>query len=326
MIQGRWAVFGGMTALAALGVAGVSFAQPVNDLPPVDHAPFAGETPSQVPARAYLNGQTGASSSGAWLLHMARPGRPEPRFGFGPQDPGGLPSWSAPPLALRDMPNGRADRGLAAPPVARYSSGDSSVFILDRSSGVPLLKFDDSPEVWVLQPTPGPRGDVIYKNDVGEPILRATRLGGLTLFSTGAPGGEAVAMVGGAEDLQPPPFMAPNTVFQHMLQASSRASRAAQHLITFDAVEVTPDTAPVFADAATAAAEAVITLSRRDDGRAFLRHLDKMQFQPGSRSGAAVASPDGGAHVHIQVFVDPAEGIAGRPSSERLVRAALAGK
>jgi hypothetical protein len=331
MIRGRLAFLGGMMALAALGAAGAAAAQSASDLPPVSHSPFAetttpaaSDSSMQVPvvqgpmAEAHVAGVTRQSGlTGAWLvdasMHAARPS-------FGPSGPS---AWSPPSSVLRDMPNGRADRGLAAPPVARYSVGAGSVFVLDRSTDVALLKFDDNPEIWVLQPTPAPRGDLIYKNDMGEPILRATRLGGLTLFSANAPGGEAAAMVGGADDLQPPTYMSPSSVFQHMLQASARASHAAQHLVTFDAAEVTPDSAPVFVDAATAASEAVITLSHRDDGRAFLKRLDKVQFQSGARTGAALAVADGGAHVRMQVFVDPGEGLAGRPSSERLVRTAL---
>ena len=79
----------------------------------------------------------------------------------------------------------------------------------------------------------------------------------------------------------------------------------------------------MFADAATAASEAVIDMSRRDDGRAFLKRLDRVQFQPAPKAGASVGAADGGAHLRMQVFVDPAEGLAGRPSSERLVRAVL---
>jgi hypothetical protein len=130
-------------------------------------------------------------------------------------------------------------------------------------------------------------------------------------------------MMGGADDLQPPPFLPPGAVFQRMLQSSARASRAAQHLIAFDAAGVTPDAAPVFVDAATAAAEAVIALSRRDDGRAFLRRLDRVKFQQGARPGASVAAASGGGRLNMEVFVDASQGVAGRPSSQRLVRAAL---
>ncbi len=106
-----------------------------------------------------------------------------------------------------------------------------------------------------------------------------------------------------------------------MLQASARASRAAQHLITFGAPDVTPDSAPVYADAATVAAEAVIQMSHKDEGRVFLKRLDRMTFLAGAKPGAAVESDNG--RTHMQVYVDPGQGMAGRPSSERIMRTAL---
>lgn len=311
MIQGRLAALCGVLALAALGAAGPARAQS-DGAPPLAEAHIEGLFPGP-----------GGAFADAWMLDMANahgPGGPfGGRPGMGPGAPGG---FGPPPSVLRDMPTSRADRGLQTPPVARYAV-EGSVFVFDRSSGAALLKFEDSPEIWVLQPSPATRGDVIYRNDLGEPVLRATRLGGLTLFSANAPGGEAAAMMGVADDLQPPPFLPPGAVFQRMLQSSARASRAAQHLIAFDASDVTPDSAPVFVDAATAAAEAVIALSRRDDGRAFLRRLDRVRFQQGPRPGAAVGPASGGGRLNMQVFVDVSQGLAGRPSSQRLVRAAL---
>src|SRR5688500_18964728 len=103
---------------------------------------------------------------------------------------GYAPSASAGPQTLREGLFG--DRPLVgrsvSPPVARDVSQEGDAFVLDRSQPRPLLKFDDSPEVWALRPHPAPRGDVIYKNDLGEPVLRATRLGGLTLFTPSRPG------------------------------------------------------------------------------------------------------------------------------------------
>src|SRR5260370_1070628 len=68
--------------------------------------------------------------------------------------------------------HGRSTDGgqLPGPPIARYVSEDGDVFILDLSQSLPLLKFDNSQEVWVLRPQPGPRGDTIYKNDLGESV------------------------------------------------------------------------------------------------------------------------------------------------------------
>src|SRR5205085_2614180 len=92
---------------------------------------------------------------------------------------------------------------VPAPPlIARYVSEDGHSFVLDRSQPRPLLKFDDSAEVWVLNPQPAPRGDTIYKNDLGEPMLRATRLGGVTLFTEDRPNGAAVSLAGGGTPLR----------------------------------------------------------------------------------------------------------------------------
>ncbi len=86
---------------------------------------------------------------------------------------------------------------------------------------------------------------------------------------------------------------------------------------------MTPESAPIFVDAATAAAEAVVVLSRRDDGSTVLRRLNHVEFQVAAKPGAAMVPSPGGDHVHMQVFVDLSQGEAGRPSSERLVRTAL---
>ena len=89
-------------------------------------------------------------------------------------------------------------RNAPMPPVAHYVAGDGDRFILDKSGPVALFKFEHADEIWALHPTPGPNGDTIYRNDIGQPILRATRLGGLTLFTPHMPGGEAVAPEGPA--------------------------------------------------------------------------------------------------------------------------------
>ena len=221
-----------------------------------------------------------------------------------------------PPMLREIMPFGD-NRAAPSSPVARYVVGTGEAFVLDRSAEEPLLKFEDSPEIWVLEPGPAPRGDIVYRNDLGEMVLRATRLGGVILFTPKEPEGAPAAMVGEADDLQPAPEMAPGTLLQKMIQASVRASRAAQHLITFDAPSVTPRSAPVFADAAMVAAEAVVRLSRRADGKGFVSRLEKIVFLPGR-------SPDASFNGSVmQVTVAATHGLAGRPSSARLARSAL---
>jgi hypothetical protein len=68
------------------------------------------------------------------------------------------------------------------------------------------MKFDRSPEVWVLRAQPAPRGDILYLNDLGEPILRANRTGGLTVFTFDRPEGLPVALSGAGQTLRMTPL------------------------------------------------------------------------------------------------------------------------
>ena len=220
---------------------------------------------------------------------------------------------------LHDLLFGRgqtAGRDLAGPPVARYVSEDGDGFIIDLTQGQPLLKFENSPEVWALQPHPAPRGDVIYKNDLGEPVLRATRLGGITLFSEHRPDGEAVALAGGGAPLRLAP-LGPQALLERLGQASLRASRAARHVILFDA-EANPNSSAVIADAALVASVAVTRLAERPQGRSRLASLKRVFLEEGKRV-AAVAQR--GA---LKITVVPSLGLAGRPSSGRIAAAVAA--
>ena len=220
------------------------------------------------------------------------------------------------PGSLREGLFGRpADgRRVEAPPVARYVSEDGDVFTLDRSQARPLLKFENSVEVWALQPQPAPRGDVIYKNDLGEPVLRATRLGGVTVFTDQRPGGSAAALAGGGNPLRLS-VLGPQALFERLAQASLRASRAARHGILFDA-EANPGSSAVIADAAMVASLAVMRLAERPDGRNALAHLRRVFLIEGRRSGAQMS--DG----TLKITVTPQQGMAGRPSSERILAVA----
>lgn len=195
--------------------------------------------------------------------------------------------------------------------VGRYVSEDGDAFILDRSQPRPLLKFEDSPEVWALQATPAPRGDVIYKNDIGEPVLRMTRLGGMTVFTELRPDGAAAALMGGGLPLQLG-VLGPQLLLERLAQASARTSRAARRLIPFDA-EAGPVSSAVIADAAMVTSEALIRLSRRTDARKVLGRVQRVRLVQGKKPGADV---DDGT---LRVTVAPGMGQAGRPSSERIV-------
>ena len=225
------------------------------------------------------------------------------------------------PFSLGDElfgPHGQQD-GEKSPPVARYVDEDGdTAFVLDRSSPVTLLRFDDSPEVWMLTPQPGPRGDVIFKNDIGEPVLRATKLGGMTLFTPNHPGGAAAAMVGEAAALRPSIILTPAALLHGMAQASARASHAAQHLVVFDAPDVTPQTASLVADAAAITAEAIGEMARDPVKRRLLAGLNKVVLAPGRKAQATL---DHGV-LKVAIVPPPSSGlreeVVCRPSSRRI--------
>ena len=229
----------------------------------------------------------------------------------------GTPACAEGPFNLRDALFGRhvhdEPREFDAPTVARYRADAGQAFIFDRVGGGALLKYEDDPEVWALTPTPGPRGDVIYKNDVGEPMLRATRLGGVTLFTPDRPDGTAAAFLGQALAPRPPTVLGPEALVQLMYQASARASRAAQHLIAFDAPEVTPSSEAVFAQAFVITAQAFVHVSQRGKpGQKVLARFVGVRFLAGAGPSALVRGPT------MEITVAPQLGIAGRPSSQRI--------
>jgi hypothetical protein len=199
-----------------------------------------------------------------------------------------------------------------APIVARYVSEDGLGFVLDRSGRRALLKFDNSPEVWALSRHAAPRGDAVYKNDLNRSVLRATRVGGVTLFTDARPEGLAASLSGAGAPLRLSP-LGPQALAERLLQASTRASRSARRLIRFEA-EAAPASSPLIGDAAMVAAEALARLSRRS-GASRLGQVAKVTLVEGKKPGAVVR---GDAMV---ITVVTADGFAGRPSSGRILDA-----
>jgi len=198
------------------------------------------------------------------------------------------------------------------PPVAVYVPDDGDPFVLDRSTSPPLMRFQTNPEIWVLQPTPGPHGDMIYKNDLGEPVLRATRLGGMTLFTLQRPDGTAAALEGEAPPLHLPVITTLLALQQRLAQSSLRASRAVQRLIEFEDLNVTPDSATIIADAGEVASQAIISTAKHAYRRHFLDKLEKVTLTPARKPGARYK--DG----VLEIDLTPGQGLAGRPSSRRI--------
>lgn len=212
---------------------------------------------------------------------------------------------------LREGLFGRApERKAKMPAVSRFVSETGESFVLDRSGQKALLRFEGSPEVWVLTPQYAPRGDILYKNDQGATMLRATRVGGVIVFTADRPGGAAAAPAGATAPLRLN-AIGPQQLLRVLAIASTRASHAAQRLIPFEA-DATPDTSALVADAAMVTSEAVMRLSRRGDGKKLLGRVTRVSIGAGDKPQVIL---DGGA---LKVIVAPSMGLSGRPSSDRI--------
>jgi uncharacterized protein DUF4908 len=223
---------------------------------------------------------------------------------------------AAAPMSLHEafMGGHLADKPTG-PPTARYQTDEGAVFVLDRSTSKTLLKFENDPEIWVLNRANGPRGDVIYRNDLGEEMLRATSLGGVTVFTMRRPEGSAAALDGATQPLRIGP-VSPAQLTAEFFQASVRATRFARHEIVFETgKDADPATSGELADAAAVASEAIVDVASRPNGRLILARINDVVITQGGKPDAVLQKN------RLIVTIVPKNGVGGRPSSRRIERA-----
>ncbi len=207
--------------------------------------------------------------------------------------------------------NRNAAAARAAPPTGRYVAESGEAFILDRSGPRPLFRFERRAETWVLRPSPAPRGDIIYRNDAGDQILRVTPNGGMTLYSVRASSGSPASMAGPAPALTQP-LLGPILLARLMVQRSAMMSQALGRtvIVQLDGEE---DEA-LCVDALLVATEAVIRMAGSPTMRPQLNGLRSISITEGRASGVTFANGD------LRVTVRPNQGVSGRPSSARIIR------
>ncbi|MDO9222112.1 MAG: DUF4908 domain-containing protein [Caulobacter sp.] len=206
---------------------------------------------------------------------------------------------------------GESQRQAPPPPVARYVSEAGEGFILDRSSERTLMRFENSPEIWVLQPSVGPRGDILYKNDIGQVLLRATRVGGLILYTGKRAAGASAALAGTSSPIRLK-VIGPGVLYRILEASSGRASRLTRHLISFEA-EASPASSTLIADAAILSVMAIERVSLRPDGAAMTARVQRVVIVEGRRPEVILRAGT------LLIAVTPSLGVAGRPSSDRIV-------
>ncbi|GAA0617319.1 DUF4908 domain-containing protein [Brevundimonas kwangchunensis] len=201
------------------------------------------------------------------------------------------------------------------PAAGRYVSDSGEGFTLDRSGQRPLLRFDRRDETWVLRPTAAPRGDIIYRNDAGQQILRVTPGGGMTVYTTRTPGGSPVSFAGEGENLAPP-TLGPAQLFQLMTRRSAMLSSALGRLIEIN-IDTGQDAEGLTVEALILSTDAVLRIARSPTSRSTLTQLRRIVIVEGSRPSVAYSRGD------LRIVVAPDQGVAGRPSSARVIRAFL---
>jgi len=94
---------------------------------------------------------------------------------------------------------------LADIAAGEYQAGENVKFSLDAGDGYYLLRFDGSPEVFVLYSDYTSLGGRVLKFDSGETAIQITGWGGMTLYTDASPGGLPAVRTGDDE----PPALQP---------------------------------------------------------------------------------------------------------------------
>ena len=167
------------------------------------------------------------------------------------------------------------------PPPPPHVTGQA--FILDTSGSRALMRFERSTEVWVLRPTPAPRGDIIYRNDNGDQVLKVTPDGGVTLYTTATPQGSPVSRVGDAQGLASATLTGAQLV-DYFMRQSYRASQAMGRM------------------------------ARASNLRGQVERVRRVVVSDQGRPGVTLVQGT------LRIVIDADAGMAGRPSSARIVR------
>jgi hypothetical protein len=135
----------------------------------------------------------------------------------------------------------------------------------------------------------------------------------MTVFTPDRPGGLPAALSGEAAKLRPA-IVTALQLFRHLRRQSGKVSKALGRGIAFEAPDVEPGQEQVYADAATVTAEALTQAAPRISTHRRLAGVNRVRFVTGARPDAGVSGDA------IEVVVTPSQGVAGRPSSRRLLR------
>lgn len=188
----------------------------------------------------------------------------------------------------------------------------------DRRMDCVIDETTPAEEIHLLTATRAPRGDVVWRDQSGEALLRIAAYGGATVFWPGDPRGHAASKSFGEDPPLTLPFATVEIARQRAQRATALISAQVGRPILFDIGDPGPDAgggASVLADAVARAAKGVGRVASDPTGARIIgARVKRVEFQPGKPPAVTF---DGGV---LGVRYDPGADAAGRPSSSDIAR------
>ncbi len=218
----------------------------------------------------------------------------------------------------------------AAGAVERYVlTSDDRAFLFEERGAVARVQFlcspedaridcvldaaGPTPEIHLLHATRGPRGDIIYKSDEGETLLRIAAYGGATVFWPSETHGIAASKSFGDDQPLALPFLDYAAAQRRAQGAAAQVSARVGATILFDVgagSRARSPNAAVLADAVLTAAKGLASVADDPIGaRVIAERIKRVAFLPGAAPDVALNG------TVLEVVYVPNLDIGGRPSS-----------
>lgn len=200
-----------------------------------------------------------------------------------------------------------------------YQAGDDTSFTLTPSGDNYLLRFSDSPEVYVLYAYHASMGGRVLKYDFGKTAMQIAGWGGITLYTQKHPGGIPAVRTGNAA----PPHRVDVSLAQLIQAASDESTHLAytRHIkLGFDSnwnrLSSDAELRALCFDAMENAARGLDLFAAQSAGhRAVARHIETVLMRT---SGKPTIRLD---HKTLIVTYNPDTGYIGRASSRAIALA-----
>ena len=176
----------------------------------------------------------------------------------------------------------------------------------------------DATEIYLLEATRAPRGDVVYRNASGDVLLRIASYGGATVYWPGDPEGRAASKSFGDNPRLELIYTDFATAQRRAQMASAMLSARTGAPIIFDLGAAPIEegaNAEVLADAVVTVAKGLSLVSRDPTGaQVVASRIKRVMFAPAAGPGVSLR----GSTLHIGY--QPVAGLEGRPASAAVAR------